>query len=160
MEAATAALRAVERPAPSQFEFCDDRRAWDAIFDDALMCEFVTLLGTLPQARRIETRRKVLETVTGGVLRAGSAGILDSVGDLDAARAPVSNKRYPNCAPPSARRRRRPQREPGRKPYSTETPGWLGPSRPWRNAASGHLPDRLLRSAVGRQHDQQLRERR
>ncbi|MCB1478717.1 MAG: hydantoinase B/oxoprolinase family protein [Rhodobiaceae bacterium] len=85
--AATAALRAVERPAPSQFEFCDDRRAWDAIFDDALMCEFVTLLGTLPQARRIETRRKVLETVTGGVPRAGSVGILDSVGDLDAARA-------------------------------------------------------------------------
>lgn len=86
-ETETAALRAAPRPVPADFEFCDDRSAWDAIFDDSTMAEFIELLQAMPQARRTETRRKVLDAVTGGVPRAGSAGIRDSVGDLDAARA-------------------------------------------------------------------------
>lgn len=76
--AATATLRArlaADRPAPTGFDFGPERTAWEAVFDDAAMCELTALLLRLGPASRTPRRREVFEAVLPGIGTIGPAAV-------------------------------------------------------------------------------------
>jgi N-methylhydantoinase B len=89
-EAATAATRAgmaaSRGPAPA-FDMGPERRAWDAVFDDAAMLALNGLLMRLGSHARSERRREIFEAVVPELARAGAVPLDRLVGEPGPARA-------------------------------------------------------------------------
>jgi N-methylhydantoinase B len=86
--AATAKLRA-ERPEPPGgfFDFGPDRRAWEAVFDDATMDELNRKLYALPKAIRQDVRRELFEAAVPGIARPDGSAFSALIPDPAASRA-------------------------------------------------------------------------
>jgi N-methylhydantoinase B len=80
--AATEKLRASQshRRIRSPFDFGPEREAWEQVFDDESMCEFVDRLLELPSALRWETRKRIFENVLPG-LKNASIPLSEAIGD-------------------------------------------------------------------------------
>jgi len=87
-EAATDARRRemrATRTAYSDFDFGPERRAWDAVFDDANMLRLNALLMQLSTNQRINRRTKIFMTVIPGLSKAGVVPLDEIVGNVAAA---------------------------------------------------------------------------
>lgn len=89
-DAATHALRAEKRAAAGnlpEFDFGPERDAWEAVFDDAAMCELNALLMQLNLNVRTGRRREIFTNVIPGLANGSKAPLEEIVGDTGAARA-------------------------------------------------------------------------
>ena len=72
----------------AEFDFGPEREAWEAVFDDALMCELNRRLMALPRSVRQARRRWIFDQAVPDLPVAGGAGSLAHVlADPDAVRA-------------------------------------------------------------------------
>lgn len=84
-QANRAAIRAKRGPI-ARFNFGPERDAWDAVFDDASMCELNALLMGMPAAIRSDRRERLFLEVVPKLTR-GAADLAAIVGDIPSARA-------------------------------------------------------------------------
>jgi N-methylhydantoinase B len=79
--------RRAERGPRTGFDFGPERLAWEAVFDDAAMCEMAGLLLRLPQAARHARRQALFARVVPGLAATGVMPLAERIGDAGAARA-------------------------------------------------------------------------
>lgn len=84
---ATAKLRAVPRPPPGEFDFGEEREAYEAVFTDEAQCRLNAALYAKPKRRRTKLRRRVMEATVPDMPRAGHAPLIEVLADPAAARA-------------------------------------------------------------------------
>jgi N-methylhydantoinase B len=80
------------RGALPAFDFGPERTAWDAVFDDASMCELNALLMLLGPSHRPLRRREIFENVVPGLPTMGTRPIHEVIGCIDAARARLADE--------------------------------------------------------------------
>ena len=71
----------------ADFDFGREREAWEAVFDDATMCELNRRLFALPRSVRSEKRREVFARAVPDLPEAGVAPVREVLADADAVRA-------------------------------------------------------------------------
>jgi N-methylhydantoinase B len=85
---ATAALRAsMPRARVENFDVGDDRRAWEAVFDDATQTRIVEALFRLPRRARAKARHALLQQVVPDMPEAGGTPLATILHDPAPARA-------------------------------------------------------------------------
>ncbi|MCC7427751.1 MAG: hydantoinase B/oxoprolinase family protein [Alphaproteobacteria bacterium] len=89
VDAAATAARRDRRMAATQpdgFDFGPERRAWEAVFDDATMLELNRRLGRLPKPQRQPLRRRIFDAVAPELGARARIRFADAFADTDAAR--------------------------------------------------------------------------
>ena len=71
----------------ADFDFGPEREAWEAVFDDATMCELNRRLFALPRSVRQERRHQVFARTVPDMPVAGTASLVDILADADKVRA-------------------------------------------------------------------------
>jgi N-methylhydantoinase B len=80
------------RDALPAFNFGPERMAWDAVFDDASMCELNALLLRLGATHRPQRRHEVFAHVVPGLDSMGTQPIHAVIGNIESARARLSDE--------------------------------------------------------------------
>jgi N-methylhydantoinase B len=80
------------RDALPAFNFGPERMAWDAVFDDASMCELNALLLRLGASHRPQRRHEVFVHVVPGLESMGTQPIHEVIGSIESARARLSDE--------------------------------------------------------------------
>ncbi len=92
---ASAALRARltagRGPRPA-FDFGPEREAWEAVFDDAAMCEMAALLIGLGPSRASERRLELFMRIAPGLARGATTPMAERLGDPAEARARLARE--------------------------------------------------------------------
>jgi len=83
---ATRRLRGGRRTIEADFDFGPERRAWEAVFDDATLCAINRRLMALPRAARQATRRRLFNHALPHIPVAGEATVASVLKDPKAAR--------------------------------------------------------------------------
>ena len=71
----------------ADFDFGPEREAWEAVFDDEIMCEINRRLFALPRSVRQERRHQVFARTVPDMPVAGTASLVDVLADTDKMRA-------------------------------------------------------------------------
>ncbi|WP_127522218.1 hydantoinase B/oxoprolinase family protein [Mesorhizobium sp. Z1-4] len=94
-EQATKALRDSRSAAKSNDDFYDfgpERDAWEAVFDDAVMCELNGLLMQLGLAVRSKRRSDIFLNVVPGLAGKDASDLVSLIGDTQSARARLNSE--------------------------------------------------------------------
>jgi N-methylhydantoinase B len=84
---ATAALRASRPPREQEFDFGEEREAYEAVFTDAAQRRLNEALFAKPKRQRQKLRRRVLDATVPDMPRAGHRPLVEVLADPEAARA-------------------------------------------------------------------------
>lgn len=87
----TARLRENRAPRPA-FDFGPEREAWEAVFDDASMCELSRRLLTLPASIRTRLRTDIIARIVPGLDTVAKTGLPALIDDVDAQRARLAEE--------------------------------------------------------------------